>query len=158
AARERADAAVHAASSLDAAREGFARATALVTDVAARARAHDVEVERAGSELLRARDTAAAAERKADGAAGRNPAAAAAEGVGPGDACPVCAQSIPAGFKQPVAKADRSVKRAVTDTRSVLADAERAHERARTHAERDRDAAAAAERACDEARAKLEVA
>ncbi len=50
-------------------------------------------------------------------------AAHAAEGVGPGDACPICKRTIPSGFKPPRAPAERAATKANEDARRAETEA-----------------------------------
>ncbi len=93
--------------------------------------------------------TAAQARDRADGAAGvlqeaeaalaaaqrADAAACAAEGLGPGESCPVCAQQLPDGFTAPVAADLDAANKALTGARSKAKSAER--EATRLEAERN---------------------
>jgi exonuclease SbcC len=84
----------------------------------------EVEQQRCEEELAQARAAENKAKRDAGAAAAalaqlqrEHAAAHAAEGLGPGDACPICKQTIPAGFKPPRAPAERAASKANEDAR-----------------------------------------
>jgi DNA repair protein SbcC/Rad50 len=84
----------------------------------------EVEQQRGEEELAEARAAENQAKHDAEAAAAalaqlqrEHAAAHAAEGLGPGDACPICKQAIPAGFKPPRAPAERAASKANDDAR-----------------------------------------
>ena len=84
----------------------------------------EVEQQRGEEELAEARAAEIETKRDVELAAAtlaqlqrEHAAAHAAKGLGPGDACPICTQTIPAGFKPPRAPAERAASKANEDAR-----------------------------------------
>lgn len=84
----------------------------------------EAEQRQSEEELSKARTGEKQAKRDAAAAAAalaelqrEHAAAHAAEGLSPGDACPICKQTIPSGFKPPRAPAERAASKANEDSR-----------------------------------------
>ncbi|ACC42013.1 chromosome partition ATPase protein [Mycobacterium marinum M] len=91
-----------------------------------------LEVEQQGAEknLAKARAAEHQARSEAETAAAalahiqrKHAAAHAAQGLGPGDGCPICGQTIPAGFKPPRAQRERAASKTNEDARRVQTEA-----------------------------------
>lgn len=121
-----------AAASLQQANERLSEYRRLADEAVSAARAlAQIEVERqeAGEQLEQARNAEEQARANTSAAATalaklqrEHAAAHAAEGLRPGDPCPICGHEVPAGFKPPRVPAERSAKKAHDD--ATLAEAE----------------------------------
>ncbi|MFI7306989.1 AAA family ATPase [Micromonospora aurantiaca] len=107
--RQATDAAEHAEEQLTACRDEVAKLKARAADASAEAREAERAVEAAEAEDARTRRLHAAA--------------AAADGCGPGDACPVCQRELPEGFTAP---SDDATKAGATALRAAQKAARRA--------------------------------
>lgn len=133
-----------AAAALQQAKDGLSEYRRLVDETARAAGALaeiETEQQQAGEQLEQARSAEAQAHDNASVAAAalaqvqrEHAAAHAAEGLRPGDPCPICGHDVPAGFKPPRAPAEQAAKKA--------------HEQATASETKARDARAKLEERC----------
>ncbi|HZR93040.1 MAG TPA: SMC family ATPase [Gaiellaceae bacterium] len=133
-----------AAGALQKAKDGLSEYRRLAEEAARAAAARaDIEAEQqqAGGQLEEARTAEAQAHENASAAAAalaqvqrEHAAAHAADGLRPGDPCPICGHAVPAGFKPPRAPAEQAAKKA--------------HEHATASETKARDARAKLEERC----------